>query len=131
MPPSSGEIASATRVPRAPTGCRPSKPPQLTAPVPPSISAAPISPPTSAWPDEDGSPNRQVIRFQVTAPASPAPITRVATSGGTVTMPAIVSATAAPTNSGPSRLKTEAKTIACSGRAARVATRVAIAFAAS
>ena len=47
------------------------------------------------------------------------------------TMPPLGAATAAPTNSGPIRLKKEAKMIACSGRAARVATRVAIAFAAS
>ncbi len=46
-------------------------------------------------------------------------------------MPPIVSATAAPSSSGPSRLKTEARTIACSGRAARVATSVAIALDAS
>ena len=72
-----------------------------------------------------------MIRFQVTALARPAPITAVASAGETVTMPPMVSATAAPTNSGPSRLKTVASTIACFGRAARVATRAAIALAAS
>src|SRR5262249_7077624 len=46
-------------------------------------------------------------------------------------MPPMVSATAAPTTSGPSRLNTPARTTACSGRAARVATSVAIAFDAS
>ena len=46
-------------------------------------------------------------------------------------MPPIVSATAAPRSSGPTRLKTEAITIACSGVAARVATSVAIALDAS
>ena len=43
----------------------------------------------------------------------------------------IVSATAAPTTNGPRRLKTEARTIACNGVAARVATSVAIALEAS
>ena len=57
---------------------------------------------------------RQVIRFQVTALARPAPITAMACAGETVTMPPMVSATAAPTNSGPSRLKTVASTIAAS-----------------
>ena len=51
-------------------------------------------------------------RFQATAAASPDPITSVAADGATVTMPPIVSATAAPRSSGPSRLKTEASTIA-------------------
>lgn len=46
-------------------------------------------------------------------------------------MPLTVSATAAPTSSGPTRLKIAAITIACSGVAPRVATSVAIAFDAS
>ena len=46
-------------------------------------------------------------------------------------MPPIVSATAAPTTSGPSRLKTAASSTACSGVAPRVATSAAIAFDAS
>ena len=50
---------------------------------------------------------------------------------GTVTMPAIVSATAVPTRTAPSMLKVADSAIACPGRAPRVATRVAIAFAAS
>jgi hypothetical protein len=58
-------------------------------------------------------------------------MTAVAADGATDTMPPIVSATAAPTSSGPTRLKIEAITIACSGVAARVATSVAIAFDAS
>jgi hypothetical protein len=58
-------------------------------------------------------------------------MTAVAADGATDTMPPIVSATAAPTNSGPIKLKIEAITIACSGVAARVATSVAIAFDAS
>ena len=58
-------------------------------------------------------------------------MTPVTADGATVTMPPIVSATAAPTSKGPSMLKNEAIRIACSGVAARVATSVAIAFDAS
>ena len=124
-------MASAIRIPNTPTGRQCSMPPQLTACRPPSTTAAPTSPPTSACPELDGRPSRQVTRFQVTAAARPAPITSTVTSGGTVTRPPIVSATAAPRNSGPSRLNTDASRIACSGVAARVATRVAIALDAS
>ena len=124
-------MASAIRIPNTPTGRQCSMPPQLTACRPPSTTAAPTSPPTSAWPELDGRPSRQVTKFQVTAAARPAPITSTVTSGGTVTSPPIVSATAAPRNSGPSRLNTDASRIACSGVAARVATKVAIAFDAS
>src|SRR5688572_14532568 len=35
-----------------------------------AASAAPHRPPTSAWLDEDGSPNHQVIRFQTMPPSS-------------------------------------------------------------
>ena len=73
-----------------------------------------------------------MIRFQVTAAASPDPITSIASLESPIsTMPPIVSATAAPTTNGPRRLNAEAKTIACSGVAARVATSVAFALAAS
>ncbi len=58
-------------------------------------------------------------------------ITRFASEASTMTMPPIVFATAAPSSSGPSRLKIDASTIACFGVAARVATSAAIAFAAS
>ena len=58
-------------------------------------------------------------------------MTAMAADGAAVTMPPIVSATAAPTSSGPTRLKIAAITIACSGVAPRVATSVAIAFDAS
>ena len=60
---------------------QPSMPPQLTASMPPSTTAAPTSPPTRAWPELDGSPSRQVTRFQVTAAARPEPITSIATDG--------------------------------------------------
>ena len=72
-----------------------------------------------------------MIRFHVTAPASPEPMTAIATEGATATMPPIVLATAAPRSNGPRRLKKEAIKIAWNGVAARVATSVAIAFDAS
>jgi hypothetical protein len=50
---------------------------------------------------------------------------------GTVTMPAMVSATAVPTSTAPTMLKTAESATAWPGRAPRVATSVAIAFAAS
>ena len=93
--------------------------------------AAPTSPPTSAWLELDGIPRHQVITFQTTAPVSPAPTTVTSWPAGTLTIVAIVSATAAPRRSGPRRLQTAARTIACIGRATRVATSVAIAFEAS
>ena len=58
-------------------------------------------------------------------------MTSIAARPSIATMPPIVSATAAPTSSGPSVLKTVASTIACAGVAARVATSVAMAFDAS
>jgi hypothetical protein len=70
-------------------------------------------------------------RFQVTAAVKAAPTTTTVCAAVTWTMPAIVSATAAPNSSGPSRLQTAARVIAGPGRAPRVATRVAIALAAS
>src|SRR5512132_342727 len=95
------------------------------------MTAAPTRPPTRAWPELEGNPRRQVVRFQAVAAARPEPITAIASDGETVTIPPIVSATAAPSSNGPRRLKNVARTIACEGRAARVATSVAIAFEAS
>ena len=101
-----------------PTGLSPSKPPQLTAFTPPSTSAAPTSPPTSACPELDGSPRDHVKKFHTTAPVRPAPTTAITSDGATVTMPAIVSATAAPSKRGPRTFPIVASTIACAGRAA-------------
>ena len=131
-PPRTGEIASAIRIPNTPTGRQCSIPPQLTACTPPSTTAAPTSPPTSAWPELDGRPSRQVIRFQVTAAARPAPITstvdvrrdgddaadRVGDRGAEEQRPEHVE-------------HRRRAAIACSGVAARVATSVAIALDAS
>ena len=129
--PISGETASAIRTPKTPTGRQPFSPPHSTAPIPPSTSAAPTRPPTSACAELDGNPRHQVRRFQRTAPSAPEPITTTASAPETVTIPAIVSATAVPTRSAPNMLKTADSTTACPGRAPRVATSVAIAFAAS
>ena len=69
--------------------------------------------------------------FHTTAPVSAAPTTGITSLDGTATMPAIVLATALPSSSGPTTLPTAASTTAVPGRAARVATSVAMAFAAS
>jgi hypothetical protein len=69
--------------------------------------------------------------FHVAALSTPEPMTATPTEAGTVTIPAMVSATAVPTSIAPSILKTDERTMACPGRAPRVATSVAIAFAAS
>ena len=65
-------------------------------------------------------PTKPIAQYQV-----------IGQSIGMRTIPPIVSATAPPTNSGPRKLNTVARAIAWPGRAARVATNVAIAFAAS
>ena len=129
--PITGETNSTTRVPTSPTGRQPSNPPTLIAAQPPSASAAPTSPPTSACPELDGSPRHHVTRFQAVAPASPAPIVSTATSGSTCTILPIVFATAVPSTTAPSMLKTDESAIAWPGVAPRVATSVAIALAAS
>ena len=126
-----GDTASAISTPKTPTGRQPSRPPHWIASMPAAAKAEPTRPPTSAWAELEGSPRDQVSRFQSVAASTPAPIVATASSGATVTIPAIVSATAVPTRSAPSMLKTAARTIACPGRAPRVATRVAIALAAS
>ena len=78
-----------------------------------------------------GRPRDQVRRFHTTPASTAEPITATASDGWTVTIPAIVFATAVPSRSAPIMLKVADMTIAGPGRAARVATSVAIAFAAS
>ena len=129
--PSNGETARTIRTPKTPTGFQPSMPPHWTAWIPASAIAEPTSPPTRACAELEGNPRHQVSRFQSVAARTPAPITSTACAAGTSTIPAIVSATAVPTSRAPSMLKTVASTIACPGRAPRVATSVAIALAAS
>ena len=69
--------------------------------------------------------------FQATAPVSAAPSTTTTSASGTVTIPAMVFATARPMSSGPTTLPTAARTTAGPGRAARVMTSVAMELAAS
>ena len=99
--------------------------------APPAVTPAPTRPPTSACPELEGSPRALVTRFQVTAAASPATMITIPVLPDTVTIPPTVSATAAPSRSGPSRLKTAASSAACSGLAPRVVTSAAIALDAS
>ncbi len=103
--------------------------PQLTWPL--DAIAAPHRPPISACDDDDGRPKYQVMRFQIVAPTTAAKTT-VRPSGvvGAVMIPPTVSATLVDT-SDPSKLKTAASASATRGLSARVATEVAIAFAAS
>jgi hypothetical protein len=69
-----------------------------------------------------------VTRFQTTAASS---AEAIIVRSPPATIPPTVSATAAPSNSGPSRLNTAARSAACNGVAARVATSAAIEFDAS
>jgi hypothetical protein len=72
-----------------------------------------------------------VVTFQSTAAVRAAPTTTAVWAGSTSAMLAMVLATAAPSSSGPARLQTAAMTMAAPGRAPLVATRVAMALAAS
>ncbi len=99
------EIASQTRTPITPTGRKPSKPPQLTAPDPASAKAAPASAPTKQCPELHGNPHQSVTRFQMSAPVRAAPTTTAAALGRS-TIPATVVATATPTVSAPTTWNT-------------------------
>ena len=78
-----------------------------------------------------GRPRHHDKRFQTSAPLTPAPMTATTWSAGTSTIFPTVSATAAPSSSGPSRVNTAATASAGPGIAVRVATSVATASAAS
>jgi hypothetical protein len=129
--PRAGERARAVSDPTTPVGWPPPTPPQLTAPTPASTTVAPTRPPTRAWLELDGSPSRQVVTFQDTAAVRAAPTTVAVWAGSTSAMLAMVLATAAPSSSGPTMLQTAARAMADPGRAPLVATRVAMALAAS
>ena len=100
--------------------------------IPTAARVAPIRPPMSAWDDDEGSPNHQVMRFQAIAPSSAArTTTRLASASGSSTIPdPTVSPTPVPRNA-PSRFIAAARTTAARGVSARVDTDVAIALAAS
>src|SRR5438094_800391 len=98
---------------------------------PPWIAtAAPITPKMSAWLEDVGSAAKKVMRSQMIA-ATSAAMTRSCVTILESTMPLpTVFATASP-DSAPTRLSTPAMRMACAGVRTRVATVVAIAFAAS
>ena len=104
--PSGGETASAISAPSTPTGWHAVHASPEDGAGPALGQRRPDQPADQRVARARRQPGRQVIRFQATAPARPEPITAAATDGSTVTIPPIVSATAAPTSSGPSRLKT-------------------------
>src|SRR6478735_6799148 len=99
---------------------------------PAAANAAPQRPPTSACDDEDGKPHHQVIRFQITPPAS----AQISTIDVTLTMPvsirpeAMVLATAVP-QSAPIRFMPAASMTAWPGLSTLVATTVAMELAVS
>src|SRR5690606_6185648 len=97
-----------------------------------AASAAPISPPISACEDDDGSPNHQVIRFQVMPPSSAHRIScePTSTTPASIRPDAMVLATAVPA-SAPIRFMPAARPTACIGDSTLVATTVAIEFAVS
>ena len=97
-----------------------------------AASAAPTSPPISACVDDDGSPKRQVTKFQVIAPMSAAKTTTspALLCGGLMMPLPTVCATPVP-SSAPARFITAAMSSAARGVSALVDTDVAIALAAS
>src|SRR5438105_8069686 len=107
--------------------CRPT--PTMTS-VPWTETAAPMMPKMSAWLDEVGSAATNVMRSHTIA-ATSAATTRSCVTTFESTMPApTVFATASP-ESAPTRFRPPAMRMACPGVSTRVATTVAIAFAAS
>ncbi len=128
--PTIGEVARTTRTPTTPTGRRPSNPPQLTASTPAAASAAPTSPPMSA---------SLRARGDALVPGGGVPGERRDERGGDhhrlarldVNHPATVSATAAPSRNGPTKIATVAMRRAAPGRPARVAISVGMEFAES
>src|SRR5690554_2136977 len=97
-----------------------------------AASAAPIRPPMSACEDDDGSPNHQVIRFQVMPPISAHRIScePTSTTPASIRPDAIVLATAVPARA-PIRFMLAARPTACIGDSTLVATTVAMEFAVS
>src|SRR5690606_492036 len=95
-------------------------------------SAAPIRPPIRAWLDEDGRPNHQVIRFQMTPPDSAQMITcELTTSTSASIRPEeLILATAEPQRA-PTRFMKAARATACIGVSTLVATTVAMELAVS
>ena len=97
---------------------------------PPSAIAAPPIPPTSACELDEGRPSPHVTRFQTIAPTRPAVTIGSVNAPGSMIFEPIVAATLIETNA-PRKLSAPASTTARRGEIERVATAVAIAFAAS
>src|SRR2546429_3964772 len=98
---------------------------------PAAATAAPALPPISACDDEVGRPRYHVIRSHAMAPIRPQNTTdRLSTSGFTTSL-AIVAATFVPNTRNAMKLKKAAHSTARTGVRTRVATTVAIEFAAS
>src|SRR5690606_9011820 len=97
-----------------------------------AASAAPIRPPIRACDDDEGSPNHQVIRFQVMPPISAHRIScePTSTTPASIRPDAIVLATAVPARA-PIRFMLAARPTACIGDSTLVATTVAMEFAVS
>src|SRR5579883_741229 len=107
-----------------------SVPPTTTVEKPPVATAAPITLKMRACELEVGRPKYQVITSQVAAPTSAtATVVSVTTFASTIPCPT-VTATAVP-ESAPAKFKAPAIKTAAPGVNTRVATTVAIAFAAS
>ena len=100
--------------------------------LPAAASAAPTSPPISAWLDEEGRPNHQVIRFQMMPPVSAQMISceLTSTTSASIRQEEIVFATAVPINA-PTRFITAASDTAWTGVSTLVATTVAMELAVS
>src|SRR2546425_9123311 len=91
------------------------KPLVITACGPDEIHAAPTKPPISAWDDDVGSPSHQVMRFQITAPRTPAKIIMGVTTDGSTTPFPTVFATCTPKTAKAAKLKNPAHTTAIRG----------------
>src|SRR5947209_3567035 len=99
------------------------------------VIAEPAYAPTSACELDVGSPKYQVIRFHEIAPSTPASSTYKRSSVGIIAIftisPPTVFATAVPNTTTATKLKNPAQITATPGDKTRVATTVAIEFAAS
>src|SRR3954452_17882536 len=108
----------------------PTRPSQSIALVPCAASIAPTMPPMSACEELDGSPARQVTRFQTIAPIRPAKTTVSVISPASTMPPATVAATCSERNA-PTKLRIEAPPTAMRGGRARVEIEVATTLAVS
>src|SRR4051794_19080446 len=77
------------------------------APEPVATRVEPITPPISAWDEEDGMPNHQVVRFQLIAPISP-PRTTIGVTAPDSTIPSATVAATEREMKAPAKLRTAA-----------------------